>query len=101
MQQQSSSLAVAPVVASISADEMRQRIKRKSRLKGRQADDVSLAEVRALLGDKPASGWARDRLIEHLHLLNDRWLGLHERHLVALARETNVSMAEVYEVATF
>ena len=101
MQQQSSSLAVAPVVASISTDEMRQRIKRKSRLKGRQADDVSLAEVRALLGDKPASGWARDRLIEHLHLLNDRWLGLHERHLVALARETNVSMAEVYEVATF
>ena len=101
MQQQSSSLAVAPVVASISTDEMRQRIKRKSRLKGRQADDVSLTEVRALLGAKPPSGWARDRLIEHLHLLNDRYLGLHERHLVALARETNVSMAEVFEVATF
>jgi len=99
--QQTPSLAVAPVVASFSTDDMRQRIKRKSRLKGRQVDEVSLTEVRALLGDKPATGWARDRLIEHLHLINDRYLGLHERHLVALARETNVSMAEVFEVATF
>ena len=101
MTHQSSQAAAAPVVASFSTDEMRQRIKRKSRLKGRQADDVSLKEVRALLGDQPAAGWARDRLIEHLHLINDRYLGLHERHLVALARETNVSMAEVFEVATF
>ncbi len=89
------------VVASISADEMRQRIKRKSRLKGRQADDVSLGEVRTLLGDAPSGGWARDRLIEHLHLLNDAHGGLHERHLVALARETKVPMAEVFEVASF
>ena len=88
-------------VASISADDLRQRIKRKSRLTGRQADDASLAEVRALLGTRPMEGWPRDRLIEHLHLLNDRHLGLHERHLVALARETNVPMAEVYEVASF
>ena len=92
---------MAEVVAAISADEMRQRIKRKSRLKGRQADDVSLAEVRGLLGETPAGGWARDRLIEHLHLLNDAHRGLHERHLVALARETKVPMAEVFEVATF
>ena len=89
------------VVAAVSADEMRQRIKRRGKLKGRQVDDVSLAEVRALLGAKPVDGWRRDRLIEHLHLLNDHCLGLHERHLVALARETNVPMAEVYEVATF
>jgi formate dehydrogenase beta subunit len=93
--------AASPVVAVVSADEMRQRIKRKSRLKGRQVDDAALAEVRALLGEKPESGWRRDLLIEHLHLLNDRCLGLHERHLVALAFETNVPMAEVYEVATF
>ena len=98
---QTSSSSAAPVVASFSTDDMRQRIKRKSRLKGRQVDDASLKEVRALLGDKPAAGWARDRLIEHLHLINDHYLGLHERHLVALARETNVSMAEVFEVATF
>ena len=91
----------APVVATVTTDEMRQRIKRKSRLKGRQVDDAALAEVRALLGAKPAAGWRRDRLIEHLHLLNDAHRGLHERHLVALTHETNVPMAEVFEVATF
>ena len=101
MNNQPDAVITTAVVASVSTDEMRQRIKRKSRLKGRQADDISLAEVRQLLGDKPVAGWPRDRLIEHLHLLNDHCLGLHERHLVALARETNVPMAEVYEVATF
>jgi formate dehydrogenase beta subunit len=97
----SSQNGAAVVVASVSTDEMRQRIKRKSKLKGRQADDASLAEVKRLLGPKPAAGWPRHRLIEHLHLLNDAHLGLHERHLVALSKETNVPMAEVYEVATF
>ncbi len=91
----------SPIVATASVDDLRQRIKRKSRLKGRQPDDSSLIEVRELLGERPAGGWRRDRLIEHLHLLNDRYRGLHERHLVALASETNVPMAEVYEVATF
>ncbi|HEX4235170.1 MAG TPA: NAD(P)H-dependent oxidoreductase subunit E, partial [Caldimonas sp.] len=88
-------------VAVASVDELRSRIKRKSRLKGRQADETSLAEVRDLLGEQPADGWPRHRLIEQLHLVNDRYRGLHERHLVALARETNVPMAEVFEVATF
>jgi formate dehydrogenase beta subunit len=97
----SASQQVGTVVASVTTEEMRQRIKRKSRLKGRQADDASLTEVRRLLGAKPAAGWPRDRLIEHLHLLNDAHRGLHERHLVALAKETNVPMAEVFEVATF
>ena len=101
MSQQQSAVKPMPVVASVTTDEMRQRIKRKSRLKGRQVDDAALADVRALLGQMPAAGWRRDLLIEHLHLLNDAHLGLHERHLVALARETNVPMAEVYEVATF
>ncbi len=67
-------------------------------LKGRQADDVSLKEVRDLVGmDAPR----RDLLIEYLHLLNDAYRGLHERHLVALAKVMNIPMAEVYEVATF
>ena len=100
-QQQPGAVKAMPVVASVTTDEMRQRIKRKSRLKGRQVDPVSMAEVRALLGAKPAAGWRRDRLIEHLHLLNDAHRGLRERHLVALANETNVPMAEVFEVATF
>ncbi|MDP9045783.1 MAG: NAD(P)H-dependent oxidoreductase subunit E, partial [Pseudomonadota bacterium] len=91
----------SPVVARVSAEDLRQRIKRKSRLKGRQPDDAALVEVRELLGAAPPEGWPRDRLIEHLHLLQDRYLGLHERHLVALARVTNVPMAEIFEVASF
>ena len=67
-------------------------------LKGRQADDVSLKEVQDFVGlDAPR----RDLLIEYLHLLNDAYRGLHERHLVALAKVMNIPMAEVYEVATF
>jgi formate dehydrogenase beta subunit len=67
-------------------------------LKGRQADDVSLKEVQDLVGvDAPR----RDLLIEYLHILNDANRGLHERHLVALAKVMNIPMAEVYEVATF
>jgi formate dehydrogenase len=40
-------------------------------------------------------------LIEHLHKLKDAYRCLHDRHLVALAKEMNLPMAEVYEVATF
>ena len=89
------------IVASISTDEMRQRIKRRSRLKGRQPEEASLAEVHALLGDAPPEGWPRDRLIELLHVLNDACRGLHDKHLVALSKIINVPMAEIYEVATF
>ncbi len=67
-------------------------------LKGRQADDLSLKEVREIISaDTPR----RDLLIEYLHLLNDTFRGLHGRHLVALAKVMNIPMAEVYEVATF
>jgi len=96
-----SSLGDAGVVAVASVDELRERIRRKRQLKGRQADALSLAEVRSLIGTRPTEGHRRDLLIEHLHKLNDTWRGLHDRHLVALAQETNISMAEVYEVATF
>jgi NADH:ubiquinone oxidoreductase subunit F (NADH-binding)/NADH:ubiquinone oxidoreductase subunit E len=86
------------VVALASVDEMRDRIRRKSKLKGRQVEEVALQEVRALVGEAPHR---RDLLIEHLHKLNDAYRALHDRHLVALAREMNIPMAEVYEVATF
>ena len=88
-------------VALASVDDMRQRIRQKSKLKGRQADNASVAEVRALLGAKPQEGHRRDLLIEHLHTLNDAYRCLHDRHLVALAKEMNIPMAEVFEVATF
>ena len=78
------------------------KIRQKSQLKGRQADQTSLQEVRALLLlDAEALKQRRDLLIEHLHTINDSYRGLHERHLVALAKLMNIAMAEVYEVATF
>ena len=89
------------VVAVVTANELRERIRSKSKLKGRQADETSLTEVRALIGPRPADGFRRDLLIEHLHQLNDAYRCLRTRHLVALAKEMNIPMAEVYEVATF
>ena len=43
----------------------------------------------------------RDLLIEHLHKIQDRYGCLSAPHLVALAAEMKMAMAEVYEVATF
>ena len=90
------------VVAFASVKDMSLKIRQKSQLKGRQADETSLQEVRALLLlDAEALKQRRDLLIEHLHAINDSYRGLHERHLVALAKLMNIAMAEVYEVATF
>lgn len=66
--------------------------------KGRQIDPTALAEVQALLG---ARSRQRDLLIEHLHLLQDHYGCLSAAHLSALAQEMRLSLAEVYEVATF
>ena len=90
------------VVAFASANDMSLKIRQKSQLKGRQADEASLQEVRALLLlDSEVLKQRRDLLIEQLHKINDTFRGLHERHLVALAKLMNIPMAEVYEVATF
>ena len=70
-------------------------------LKGRQTGPAALEQVRALIGQRPADGHRRDLLIEHLHTLNDHYRALFERHLVALAHEMNIPMAEVFEVASF
>ncbi len=66
--------------------------------KGRQLDLTAVAEVEALLGDRPRR---RDLLIEHLHLIQDRYGHLSAAHLAALAAEMKLAQAEVYEVATF
>lgn len=90
------------VVAFASVNDMSLKIRQKSQLKGRQADEASLQEVRALLLlDSEVLKQRRDLLIEQLHKINDTFRGLHERHLVALAKLMNIPMAEVYEVATF
>ena len=82
-------------------DDLRALIRSKSRLKGRQPDDAAMDEVAQRLGKRPAEGFRRDLLIEYLHRLNDHFGALHERYLVALARQMNLPMAEVYEVASF
>src|SRR5688572_5069736 len=66
--------------------------------KGRVVDPKAREEVLALLGEAPRR---RDLLIEHLHKIQDRYGCLADRHLVALAAEMKMAMAEVYEVATF
>ena len=81
---------------------MKASLRQKSQLKGRQADEISLKEVNALLMlDAKSLRHRRDLMIEHLHKINDTYRGLHERHLVALAKLMNTPMAEVFEVATF
>ncbi len=72
--------------------------KGRTHTKGRQLHDQAWDEVRALLGDKPRRA---DLLIEHLHLIQDEYGHLSAAHLRALAEELRLSMAEVYEVATF
>ena len=66
--------------------------------KGRQLDSISLEEVRKIL---PIHDIRRDHLIEYLHVLQDKFKFLYARHLRALADVMKLSMAEVYEVASF
>jgi formate dehydrogenase len=66
--------------------------------KGRQVDPQALDDIQALLGDAPRD---RDMLIEHLHLIQDKYGCLAAEHLVALADEMRMAMTEIYEVATF
>ena len=76
----------------------RQRSRVRATPKGRAVDAQAREEVAALLGDAPRR---RDLLIECLHLVQDRFGCLSAAHLVALAAEMKMAMAEVYEVATF
>ena len=66
--------------------------------KGRQVRPEALEQVRTVLGNRSRR---RDLLIEHLHLLQDRFGHLSAAHLAALGAEMRLAMAEVYEVATF
>ncbi|MFN3656862.1 MAG: NAD(P)H-dependent oxidoreductase subunit E [Pseudolabrys sp.] len=66
--------------------------------KGRQVDPAALDDVRALLTERARR---RDLLIEHLHLIQDKYGHLSAAHLAALAAEMRLALTEVYEVATF
>jgi len=77
--------------------------RRRSALRGRQLEPTALYELRELIGDerKDASLRERDRLIEHLHALQDAYGYLSMPSLRALAAFMNLPMAAVYETATF
>ena len=72
--------------------------KTRSTAKGRQTDPSAVREITELLGDRPRR---RDLLIEHLHLIQDRYHHISARHLQALADLMRIPMAEAFEVATF
>ena len=67
--------------------------RRRSALRGRQLEPAVLSELRDLIGD--------DRLIEHLHVLQDADGYLSMPRLRALAAFMNLPMAAIYETATF
>jgi formate dehydrogenase len=76
---------------------------RRTSPRGRQLEPVVLAELRDLIGDEriDSSLRRRDRLIEHLHVVQDNDGHLSMPRLRALASFMNLPMAAVYETATF
>ncbi len=66
--------------------------------KGRLLAPSALELVQRILGTRPRQ---RDLLIEYLHLIQDDQGHLSAALLQALAEEMRLSMAEVYEVASF
>ncbi|MDC0226566.1 NAD(P)H-dependent oxidoreductase subunit E [Alphaproteobacteria bacterium] len=72
--------------------------KKRWRPKGRQVEQKILDEINVLFKNIIIK---RDELIEYLHLLQDNYGVLFDKHLVALSEITNLPLSEIYEVATF
>ena len=72
--------------------------KRRWKPKGRQAENNYFGEVSNLF---QGVNFKRDELIEYLHILQDNFGVLYDKHLVALSTITNLPLSEIYEVATF
>jgi len=72
--------------------------KRRWQPKGRQAENKFYDDVLNLF---KGSNFKRDELIEYLHILQDNFGVLYDKHLVALSTIINLPLAEIYEVATF
>ncbi len=91
---------IIPIVAAAAAEAEAdaQRLRRRRAPKGRQVDAAVLAELQAGLGPEAPR---RDRLIEALHHINDRYGALPASQLVALAHWMRLAVAEVFEVASF
>ena len=77
--------------------------RRRSALRGRQLEPTLLSDLRDLIGDERVNSSLRhrDRLIEHLHALQDAYGYLSMPRLRALAAFMNLPMAAIYETATF
>ena len=71
---------------------------RREQAKGRPLDPAADAALATLFGPAPL---ARDRLIEHLHAIQDRFGGLRPSHLRALAERMRLPEVEIFEVASF
>ncbi len=73
---------------------------RKGRIgpRGRGADQEVLDEIRKLIGERPHE---RRHLIDYLHIIQDEFGCLSHRHMAALAREMELSQAQIHEVASF
>jgi formate dehydrogenase len=89
-------IPIVPVVPVVPATRQRKR----QAPKGRRVTPEALADLEALFGDADLAA-RRDLLIEHLHVLNDRFGQLGTPHLAALAQRMRLSQTEVYEVASF
>ncbi len=76
---------------------------RRASPRGRQLDPAVLSELRNLIGDERIDSTLRrrDRLIEHLHILQDSHGDLSMPRLRALSSFMNLPMAAIYETATF
>ena len=72
--------------------------KRRWQPKGRQPENNYYEDVSNLL---QGINFKRDELIEYLHILQDKFGVLYDKHLVALSTIINLPLAEIYEVATF
>jgi len=85
-----------PTIPIVLAAPNRQR--KRQAPKGRRVDPAALTEVQALLAGEALR---RDRLIEYLHRIQDRFGQLGSPHLAALAQELKLAQTVVYEVASF
>jgi len=65
---------------------------------GRNSSSRDLADVRRIIG---ATATEPTLLVEYLHLIQDAESRVRHGHLAALAECLNLSLGEVYEVATF
>jgi len=72
--------------------------KKRWKPKGRQVEKEAFEKIQSLFSNKNI---IRDELIEYLHLLQDQFGFLYDKHLTALAEIMKIPLSEIYEVATF